>query len=400
MRDDSPAHGREVLIVDGDCPFAQSVASRLAAQGYQTAIASPKDMLAALRQFRAPLVLCGIDGADAAGANLPGQLMAARPDLACIVMANRADQRRAGSRLNGGVSDYIDKSRGLEELVAIVDNCFHRRELHATTANGHEALKSAEEAVDQANRARVEFLAKVSHELRTPLNAIIGFSELMMHGVLGPLGNEQYRDYVEDIHASGRHLLDIINDILDFAKAEAGKLLLLESDVNVHQVAVALERLVGPRARDAGLVLNNRVPPDLPKLSCDERKLKQMLLNLLTNAVKFTPSGGTVDIEAGCGADGIVLGVRDTGVGIDKSDLNRVLQPFVQVENTLNRRQEGTGLGLALVKAMVELHDGRINLESEVGGGTLVQLIFPPERAIAQAKDSSLVAPYPKRLMH
>jgi len=396
MRDESLAHSREVLIVDGNRTFAQAVAERLLSQGYQAAIAGPTDMFAALKQFHEPVVLCDIEGAEVAGVNLPGQLMAARPDLIVVVMANRADRRSAARR--NSMSDFIDKSRGLDEVVSIVDNCFHRRELYASAAKGHEALKTVQEAVEEANRARIEFLAKVSHELRTPLNAIIGFSDLMMHDVLGPLGNEQYRNYVEDIHASGRHLLDIINDILDFAKAEAGKLLLLESDVNVHQIAVGLERLMGPRARDAGLVLDNRVPMDLPRLNCDERKLKQMLLNLLTNAVKFTPTGGTIAIEGHCGSNGIVLGVRDTGVGIAKPDLDRVLQPFVQVESTLNRRQEGTGLGLALVKAMVELHDGRINLESEVGGGTLVQLIFPLQRAIVQADD--LAAENRKRLVH
>ena len=397
MRDESPARAREVLIVDEDRTFAAAVAERLAAQGYQTAIAHPDEMLPQLNRFHAPIVLCDIDGTLAAGANLPGQLMAVRPDLVCVVMANRADHRRT-PRLNGGPSDFIDKSRGLDEVVSVVDNCFHKRELYASAAEGHEAFKNAKEAADQANRTRVEFLAKVSHELRTPLNAIIGFSELMMRDVLGPLGNEQYRNYVEDINASGRHLLDIINDILDFAKAEAGKLLLLESDVNVHQVAVGLERLMGPKARDAGLVLNNCVPPDLPKLNCDERKLKQMLLNLLTNAVKFTPAGGTIAIEAYLAGEGLVLNVRDTGVGIAKTDLERVLQPFVQVENPLNRRQEGTGLGLALVKAMVELHDGRIRLESEVGSGTLVQLIFPFERAIMQPDD--FISENPKRLVH
>jgi signal transduction histidine kinase len=394
MRDDGTAFEREVLIIDGDHAFAVTVAKRLSQQGYRVLITAPKDMLAAVSRLRAPVVLCDIEG-EAAGANLPGKLGAVRPDLTCVVMANRADFRR-GARATG--SDFIDKSAGLEEIVNVVDNCFHRRELYASVGQGDEAIKSAKEAADQADRTRIEFLAKVSHELRTPLNAIIGFSELMMNDVLGPLGNEQYRSYVEDIHASGRHLLDIINDILDFAKAEAGKLLLLESDVNVHQVAAGLERLVGPRARDAGLVLTNRVSPDLPRLNCDERKLKQMLLNLLINAVKFTPSGGKVDIEGSFGPEGMVLGVRDTGIGIAKSDLDRVLQPFVQVENPVNRRQEGTGLGLALVKAMAELHDGRVRLESEVGGGTCVQLIFPGERAIVPAVEST--KSQAKRVVH
>src|SRR6185503_5035266 len=169
-------------------------------------------------------------------------------------------------------------------------------------------------------------------------------------------------------------------DILDFAKAEAGQLLLYESDVDVEQVIIGIERLLGPRARDSGIALAIHVPHNLPLLWCDERKLKQMLLNLVTNAVKFTPGGGTIEIEASAASEGFFVEVRDTGVGIPEQDLVRVLQPFVQADTTLSRRQEGTGLGLALVKAMVEIHGGSLKLDSELGKGTNVRLSFPKER--------------------
>jgi signal transduction histidine kinase len=201
-----------------------------------------------------------------------------------------------------------------------------------------------------------------------------------MRDVLGPLGNEKYRSYIEDIHMSGRHLLDVINDILDFAKAEAGKLLLQESEVDVSEVVTSLNRLIGPRARDAGIELNDNVPAKLPRLYCDERKLKQMLLNLLTNAVKFTRPGGHIDISAGEGPEGFVCVIKDSGIGIAHADLERVLEPFVQADTTLGRRQEGTGLGLPLVKAMIEIHGGRIELESVLEKGTTARLIFPAAR--------------------
>jgi len=218
------------------------------------------------------------------------------------------------------------------------------------------------------------------------LNAIIGFSELMMRDKRG-LPSEHHRSYISDIHSSGRHLLDIINDILDFAKAEAGQMVLFESNVDVQQVAQGIERLLGPRARDAGITLLIRIPADLPLVWCDERKLKQMLLNLANNAVKFTPSGGVVEISARLEPDGFVIGVRDSGIGISRDDLARVLEPFVQAETTLSRRQEGTGLGLALVKSMIEIHGGRLRLESTLGNGTSAELVFPADRISASRED-------------
>jgi signal transduction histidine kinase len=222
----------------------------------------------------------------------------------------------------------------------------------------------------------------MSHELRTPLNAIIGFSELMVQGVLGPIENENYLSYIKDIHFSGRHLLDIINDILDYSKAEAGKLELLETEVDLRQTVATLLRLTGPKARDAGLVLRHRLPPELPRLWCDERKLKQMLLNLLSNAVKFTPSGGRIDVRIDYTPIRLAISVRDTGIGIAKSDQARIVQPFVQLENSTSRIHEGTGLGLTLVKAMVELHGGNLSFESELGRGTTARLTFPADRII------------------
>jgi signal transduction histidine kinase len=380
MQLDSSGVVRNVLIVDRDEAFSAALAAYLSKNDYRVAVAAPSEMLRSLAEFNAAIVLCDIDNADDAAANLPAQVLKARPDSTCIPMARRSDLRRAAPAFSDGTTRFVNKSEEFSATLKIIDNCF--KILESRTRNGAdaEALHDTNEQGEEANHAKLEFLAKVSHELRTPLNAIIGFSELIIRDALGPLGNEQYRSYIEDIHMSGRHLLDVINDILDFAKAEAGKLLLQESDVDVSEVVASLKRLIGPRARDAGIELNDSIAADLPRLWCDERKLKQMLLNLLTNAVKFTQAGGRIEITACEGPEGFTCAVIDTGLGIADADLERVLEPFVQADTTHGRRQEGTGLGLPLVKAMIEIHGGRIDLQSEVHKGTIARLIFPPER--------------------
>jgi len=379
MQDSTLDAAHRVLIVDSDHDCAATYAAHLRAHGFDTATATPGQMFDVLNTFSASIVLCDIEGEGAAGANLPGQLLDARPDLICVAMAKRADLRQGGA--------FINKAQGVDVLVPTIEDCFKKREMLRLADSGVELLRHAEHASKEASRVKVEFLAKISHELRTPLNAIIGFSELMMRDTRG-LANEHYRSYISDIHSSGRHLLDIINDILDFAKAEAGQLVLFESNVDAQQVADGISRLLGPRARDSGINLRIRIPADLPLVWCDERKLKQMLLNLVNNAVKFTPSGGIVEISARLEPDGFVLAVRDSGIGIAEADLDRVLEPFVQAETTLSRRQEGTGLGLALVKAMIGIHGGRLRLESTLGNGTSAELVFPAEHISASREDA------------
>jgi len=247
-----------------------------------------------------------------------------------------------------------------------------------------DALRLAKEQAELANRSKSEFLANMSHELRTPLNAIIGFSEVMLAEMLGPLGTAQYKGYAADIHESGRHLLNVINDLLDMSKIEAGKLALDESSITLAGIVRSCMRVVQERADAAQLRLAVRVPDDLPRLLADERLLKQILLNLLSNAVKFTPAGGEVSISAALEADGqLALAVADTGIGIAPEDTARALEPFGQIDSSLSRRYQGTGLGLPLTKALVELHGGTLALESRPGAGTVATVRFPPGRVIA-----------------
>jgi signal transduction histidine kinase len=221
----------------------------------------------------------------------------------------------------------------------------------------------------------------MSHELRTPLNAVIGFSEMIALETLGPVGNPRYLQYARDITDSGGHLLAVISDILDMSKIEAGRLDLDERPVALAPIVVRTRGMVQARADAAAITLETRLAPDLPKIMVDERRMKQVLLNLLSNAVKFTERGGRVTVHATLPDDGgLDIHVSDTGIGISPADLNRVLTPFGQIESALSRRFEGTGLGLPLSKAIVELHGGRLEIDSTVGIGTTVTIHLPSMR--------------------
>jgi signal transduction histidine kinase len=227
-----------------------------------------------------------------------------------------------------------------------------------------------------ANQHKSAFLASMSHELRTPLNAIIGFSEVLLARFFGEL-NEKQDDYLKDIHSSGRHLLLLINDVLDLSKVEAGK---MELDLSQFDLPAALGdalTLIRERAMKHGIELHMDVAPELGAFTADERKFKQILLNLLSNAVKFTPDGGRIDVSARREGDGILVAVRDTGIGIAPEDQKAVFEEFRQVGTDYTKKQEGTGLGLALTKSFVELHGGRIGVESEIGRGSTFYFTLP-----------------------
>jgi signal transduction histidine kinase len=223
----------------------------------------------------------------------------------------------------------------------------------------------------------------MSHELRTPLNAVMGFSEVIKNELFGPVGVEQYKQYADDIYGSGVHLLAIINDILDLSRVEAGKFDLNETEVQVPELCRSVIHIVKGRADEAGITLIKRLPEDPPYLLADPRSLKQMLLNLMSNAIKFSSSGGTVDLVTTIGPNGgFCFDIRDTGVGIAQKHLDTILSPFGQVDTAHARDHQGTGLGLPLVKAFIEMHGGRVEIESEVEVDevTTVSLFFPPDR--------------------
>ena len=244
-------------------------------------------------------------------------------------------------------------------------------------------LYFAKLGAETANQAKSEFLANMSHELRTPLNAIIGFSEVIKRGMFGPL-SERYRSYGGDIFDSGNHLLKLINEILDLSKLEAGHFDLHEEDVDIAAVIGASKRLVEAQAEKAKVRLTEAIDDDLPLIRADDRRMRQILINILSNAVKFTPEGGIIRVESSVRDAGLVISVSDTGIGMSPEEIPKALEPFGQIDSTISRKYEGTGLGLPLAKHLVELHGGTLIVESALSVGTTVTIVLPPERILAR----------------
>jgi two-component system, cell cycle sensor histidine kinase PleC len=246
------------------------------------------------------------------------------------------------------------------------------------------AEKYAEEKTraEEANQAKSKFLANMSHELRTPLNAIIGFSEIMESGMFGPLGAEKYIEYSRDIRESGEYLLDVINDILDMSKIEAGGIRLSPEMVELDSVLADCIRVVSTRAGEKRLAVKADVEPGI-QLKADRRALKQIALNLLSNAVKFTPDGGAVTVQGRLRAGTVIIGIQDNGIGIARQALQKLGRPFEQVESQLTKRHQGSGLGLAIAKSLIELHGGAMRIRSRLGRGTLVLVRLPAEAPAA-----------------
>jgi two-component system, cell cycle sensor histidine kinase PleC len=250
------------------------------------------------------------------------------------------------------------------------------------------AEKYAEEKnrAEEANAAKSKFLANMSHELRTPLNAIIGFSEIMESGMFGPLGAEKYIEYSRDIRESGQYLLDVINDILDMSKIEAGGIRLSPETVELDSLLADCIRVVSTRASEKRLIIKAEVEPGI-RLNADRRALKQIALNLLSNAVKFTPDGGAVAVQGRLRGRAVIIGIKDNGIGIPRQALQKLGRPFEQVESQLTKRHQGSGLGLAIAKSLVELHGGAIRIRSRLGRGTLVMVRLPADAAAAMSPE-------------
>ena len=246
------------------------------------------------------------------------------------------------------------------------------------------AEKYAEEKfrAEEANAAKSKFLANMSHELRTPLNAIIGFSEIMESGMFGPLGADKYIEYSRDIRESGQYLLDVINDILDMSKIEAGGIRLSPEAVELDTLLADCIRVVSTRASEKRLAIKAEVEPAI-HLNADRRALKQIALNVLSNAVKFTPDGGAVTVQGRLRGGAVIIGIRDNGIGIPRQALQKLGRPFEQVESQLTKRHQGSGLGLAIAKSLVELHGGAMRIRSRLGRGTLVMVRLPADAAAA-----------------
>jgi len=281
----------------------------------------------------------------------------------------------------------LDAAGAVDRLVTVAFDVTDRKRVEESL------IRSANDA-EAASRAKATFLATMSHELRTPLNAIIGFSDMINAAIHGPVGSPKYQEYARDVAESGRFLLSIINDILDLSKIEAGQMVVNAQPTDLTELLQRCSRLIEGRAHQGSVELKVEAAADLPAVMADPRSLTQIIVNLLSNAVKFTNAGGTVRLAAGMAADGAVeIVVADSGIGMSEEDVQTALRPFEQIDRGLDRRHEGTGLGLPIVKGLVELHGGTLRIESEVGVGTTVTVRLPPDRVIGDAPVLAGAAP-------
>ncbi len=343
-----------------------------------------------VRQMAIGIIIVGLVAAALISWALAGLLV--RP----VEAAARAAKEIAAGHLEARVPAY---SGGAPAEYRELGTAFNDMAQGVATAQAErdEAEKHRLDALvsaEQANRAKSDFLANMSHELRSPLNAIIGFSDLMKRQPWGPLGDDRYKGYAQDINWSSQHLLSVINDMLDISKIEAGKATLKECDVDLDSVVNECRTMMAVRSHESGVELCANVPADMPLLRADARNLKQILINLLANAVEFTPPGGSVQVNAHLGdfngrPGAVVITVSDTGIGIAECDIPTILRPFGQARHSYVRSSHGTGLGLSICKSLIELHGGRLEIDSVVGEGTTVTVRFPPERTMQRSRVSA-----------
>ncbi|RMF16247.1 MAG: CBS domain-containing protein [Alphaproteobacteria bacterium] len=292
-------------------------------------------------------------------------------------LGKRILTERPSALATGFIIVHRGRYHGIGSALLLLQAQMRRMQRHA------EALEEAKLEAEAANRSKSMFLANMSHELRTPLNAIIGFTDFIRSETLGPIRPAEYAEYVEDVNTSGKHLLNVINAILDMSKIEANRLELNEEEIDPADLCHSACRMLRETAKRRGVEILLEVPDDLPDLLADPQFVRQILLNLLSNALKFSETGQTVRLAAELKADGgLVFTVSDEGIGIAEEDIERVLEPFGQAENSLTRSREGTGLGLPLCQALTEAHGGRLELESELGKGTTVRIHMPASRTL------------------
>ena len=291
------------------------------------------------------------------------------------------DKKTSARQANKAVPSKRAKGARVSDLKKRISDLEEMQSQLQTTAEG---LRRALEATSADGLSKSQFLATMSHELRTPLNAIIGFSEILKDEILGPIGSARYRDYAGSIHSSGSYLLNLVNELLDFSKLDAGKLELIEEPVDVGRLVDECIHLLEPQAAKAKAHVRGLTTECRFALRADDRRLRQILLNLLSNAVKFTPEGGEVSVSVAMKKDGLAIAVADTGIGIAEEDIPRCLERFGQIDSALSRKHQGTGLGLPLAKHLAELHGGALTIQSEFGTGTTVTVTFPPSRVLAE----------------
>jgi signal transduction histidine kinase len=290
-----------------------------------------------------------------------------------------------GLGLIGAIVDHHLADRAMGEAERLRSYIEQLETTQRQLENAATGLKKALASADAANDAKSRFLAAISHELRTPLNAVIGFAELFRMETYGPLGDAHYREYAGDIHAGGVRLLELINEILEVVRIDSGQICLADDEVDVTALVDRIIRVMLPDATRADVGLDFRIEPGLPRLRADRQRLQQVLINLLSNAIKFTTAGGKVLVLAKLHETGMAIAVKDTGIGIAPEAISRVFERFWQADDGLSRKYEGAGLGLPIARDLVELHGGRLLLESNPGEGTTATIVFPAGRLLSKS---------------
>jgi len=388
----------KILIVDDQIDIVELLEMILKRAGYSNIVGTmdSRTVLDLYVEHRFDLILLDIRMPHLDGFQVMERLSGAIANdyLPILALTARQDMETRMKAIKAGAKDFVTKPFDYDEVLNRIKNMLEVRLLHNQLSDQNMNLKDlvAERtkqlelekiAAESANVAKSNFLASISHELRTPLNAIAGFSELIEHELFGPLGDPRYAGYARDIQTSGRHLLAILNDILDQSQIEAGKAELDGTETTINLIIEACIPLVRARAKAAGVGISLDIANDLPRVILDVRRMKQILINILSNGIKFSGPESRVTIAVAIDGTGAMeIAVRDAGIGMRAEDIPKALEPFGQIDSSLSRRYEGAGLGLSLAKLWVEAHGGQLEIDSELNIGTTVRVLLPPERLV------------------
>ncbi len=383
-----------ILVVEDDLGSRLTLSGILEDAGYDvTGVDKGAEALEVIKDGNFNVIIADIKLPDVGGMSILELAKEINPDVAVIIMTGYASIETAVNAVNEGAYAYFVKPINMDEMKTTIVNALRQQRLSRENKRLVDDLQRSNKLLFEANRqlraateAKSAFLAHMSHELRTPLNAIIGFSDLLLGGVAGEINNQQ-RQCLEDILSSGKHLLSLINDILDLSKVEAGKMDIRPESLRLADVVDDAVTTVKPMVNESKHELAISIAEDLPPVYGDRNRLKQILLNLLSNAIKFTPDGGKLYLETSGNGDFCRVSMVDNGIGIRKEDQTCIFEPFTQLDTQPGERKQGTGLGLALTKQLVELLGGKIWVESEYGKGSQFNFIIPLAENEAASKE-------------